>query len=208
VVVYKLRPYPASASAVIRGASCRYRLAFPDSPVQWLSPSLLTDRQRDLTYISRHSLNIPAPSHLNFAPRLHLESSPDQTTSTVTMVLLRPSTPLFSSRSSSLLSLVSRSGPWRHGLPASGSTFANRTSQFACGPLFSKRLLTTAQREKVKVLAVLYDGGNHAEQVRNPTNSSVSLLSLNCRSTTLSAPFFPPPDRRIYICMFFSNLHM
>jgi formate dehydrogenase len=34
------------------------------------------------------------------------------------------------------------------------------------GPQFlSSRLLTT-QREKVKVLAVLYDGGKHAEQVR------------------------------------------
>jgi hypothetical protein len=30
----------------------------------------------------------------------------------------------------------------------------------------STRLLTT-QREKVKVLAVLYDGGKHAEQVRH-----------------------------------------
>lgn len=116
------------------------------------------------------------------------------------MVLLRPSTALFSSRSSSLLSLVSRSGPWRHGHPASGSIFANRTSQFACGPLFSKRLLTTAQREKVKVLAVLYDGGKHAEQVRNSTNSSLSSPSIAVPPPCLLPSPLPRIDAYTYAC--------
>lgn len=85
------------------------------------------------------------------------------------MVLTTRPMSLFSSRAPSFVASASRSCPWRAALhtrarPPSfpgGATF--RASKF--GPLLSTRLLTT-RREKVKVLAVLYDGGVHAEQVR------------------------------------------
>ncbi len=98
------------------------------------------------------------------------------------------STPLLFSRSPSLLSLASRLGPSRaaaaasllhththnthHALHPPVATF--RGSKF--GPRLSRRLLTTAvPREKVKVLAVLYDGGVHAEQVRHSSSLSHTL---------------------------------
>ncbi|KAK3902826.1 D-isomer specific 2-hydroxyacid dehydrogenase [Staphylotrichum tortipilum] len=82
---------------------------------------------------------------------------------------------LLTSRSPSLLALASRLGPSRAPAAASLHIHAHthhalhlpapciRGSKF--GPRLSRRLLTTTPREKVKVLAVLYDGGVHAEQV-------------------------------------------
>ena len=88
------------------------------------------------------------------------------------MVLLARSASLFPSRLPSLLAPVSRSGAWRaalhtHARP-SGAYLLSRRSAPRLGPRGSQvttRLLTT-QREKVKVLLVLYDGGKHAEEVR------------------------------------------
>ncbi len=84
------------------------------------------------------------------------------------MVLTARAASLFPSRAPSFLASVFRPGRLRAALhtaartpgPLSRSTF--RASRL--GPLVSTRLLTTP-REKVKVLAVLYDGGVHAEQV-------------------------------------------
>ena len=87
------------------------------------------------------------------------------------MVLATRSASLFSSRSLSLLTSFSRPSPshWRTALRSSGHPgVLNRTTAFRAdtlGSSFSKRLLTT-KHEKVKVLAVLYDGGKHAEEVR------------------------------------------
>jgi hypothetical protein len=87
------------------------------------------------------------------------------------MVLLTRSASLFSSRAPSLLlASVSRHARTT-GLASRGSAF--NPPKFS--PLFSHRLLTT-RHEKVKVLAVLYDGGKHAEQVRSPTPLFRSLL--------------------------------
>jgi hypothetical protein len=90
------------------------------------------------------------------------------------MVLAARSAFLLSSRSSSLLSSLSRVSPCRTALRSYGSTNPSllnkgtftKTAKF--GPLVSTRLLTSGKREKVKVLAVLYDGGKHAEEVRDP----------------------------------------
>jgi hypothetical protein len=87
------------------------------------------------------------------------------------MVLATRPASLFSSRSLSLLTSFSRPSPshWRTALRSSGHPgVLNRTTAFrteTIGSSFSRRLLTT-QHEKVKVLAILYDGGKHAEEVR------------------------------------------
>jgi hypothetical protein len=100
------------------------------------------------------------------------------------MVLSARSAALFSSRTPSILTSVSSARPWRAALhtraPAPGlpGRAPFNTSKF--GPLISQRLLTT-QREKVKVLAVLYDGGEHAQQVRtNPQSFAPHCLPLAC----------------------------
>lgn len=89
------------------------------------------------------------------------------------MVLATRSAALFSSRSLSLLTSFSRPNPshWRAALRNSGShpgVLNRATTTFrtdTLGSSLSRRLLTT-KHEKVKVLAVLYDGGKHAEEVR------------------------------------------
>ena|SRR3569833_1277661 len=74
-------------------------------------------------------------------------------------------------------------GPGRHG-PA-----LNRRSNL--GPSWSIRMLTS-QREKVKVLLVLYDGGQHALDVSSPSNyipiSSFSRLGLRVSGGEAETP--------------------
>ncbi len=55
-------------------------------------------------------------------------------------------------------------GPALLGSSRAATAAFRGSSRLSLGPLVSTRLLTT-RREKVKVLAVLYDGGVHAEQV-------------------------------------------
>jgi hypothetical protein len=124
------------------------------------------------------------------------------------MVLATRSASLFSSRSLSLLTSFSRPSPshWRTALHSSGHPgVLNRTTAFrteTIGSSFSRRLLTT-QREKVKVLAILYDGGKHAEEVRArpllavilfyfspaslPTTRVPVLFPIRCRAATRPA---------------------
>jgi hypothetical protein len=79
------------------------------------------------------------------------------------MVLLTRSASLFSSRAPSLL-LASVS---RHARTTGLASRGGALNPPKFSPLLTQRLLTT-RREKVKVLAVLYDGGKHAEEVRSP----------------------------------------
>jgi formate dehydrogenase len=101
------------------------------------------------------------------------------------MVLSSRSASLFSPRSLPVLTSFSRpsSSHWRAALRSSSSARAPgilNTTGFRTNVIGSSlsRCLLTTQREKVKVLAILYDGGKHAEEVPGLLGTTENELGL------------------------------
>jgi hypothetical protein len=151
---------PSLCAAVV---TCPVPVRYPKTALQRRPYSFRSKRVSSVDDKRQHS-----PAATNHSDS-NVSAFPHHKYKSVTMVLSARSAALFSSRSPSLLTSVSRARPWRAAFHtrASASGLPGRApfnaSKF--GPLISQRLLTT-RREKVKVLAVLYDGGEHAQQVR------------------------------------------